>query len=86
MFDLMAFVSVFKDALGAAKNWTEIVGINEADLEPSRAEGQGSHGGVAPRGEDASAPTRRVAAGRRARQDLAAHGLQSAQQAAATTC
>ena len=39
MFDLMAFVGLFKDALGAAKNWTEeniaIIDTNEADQEPA---------------------------------------------------
>jgi hypothetical protein len=39
MFDLMAFVSLFKGALGAAKNWTEeniaIIDTNEADQEPA---------------------------------------------------
>jgi hypothetical protein len=39
MFDLMAFVGLFKDALGATKNWTEnyiaIIDTNEADQEPA---------------------------------------------------
>jgi hypothetical protein len=39
MFDLMAFVGLFKDALGASKNWTEnniaIIDTNEADQEPA---------------------------------------------------
>jgi hypothetical protein len=39
VIDLLALVGLFKDALGASKNWTEkniaIIDINEADQEPA---------------------------------------------------